>query len=74
MNESENNDDFMTDKPSRFDSSTVLGLAVLGCYITGASGIIATFISMFRGDGIGAGISLVASAFAFGLLATAIFR
>ena len=51
------------------------GLSVLGGFVVGVFGLFAAMLSLFNEyDYVGVGLCLLASAFAFGLLANAIFR
>jgi hypothetical protein len=50
------------------------GLAVLGAFVTGVCGLLVAVVAVVSGDFVGAGVGLVASALAFGLLANAVFR
>jgi hypothetical protein len=55
-------------------ATAALGIAILGGLITGLAGMPVTVFAFFNGDWIGAGISLGASALAFGFVANAISR
>ena len=60
-------------KPNRLTDAAIAG-AVLGCLITGALGILVTFMGLLSGQLLVSAISLAASGFAFGLLANSLFR
>jgi hypothetical protein len=54
--------------------NAVVGLAVILGVITGLIGLVVTYFAFFGADWTGAGISLVAAARAFGLVANALLR
>ena len=54
--------------------SIAAGLSVGGALLTGAGGIFASFVAILNAEFIGGGVYLLAAAFAFGLLANAVFR
>ena len=60
----------MNDKPRGF--GTVLGMAALGPVIVGIAAFVGALFPFFNGDFVGAGVLLVASALAFGLLSVAV--
>jgi hypothetical protein len=64
----------MTDSSDRPNAPAILGLSVLGAFITGIAGLIVFVLAVLNADFVGAGVGLVASALAFGLLANAVFR
>lgn len=64
----------MTDDPDRPKAPAILGLSVLGAFITGVAGLAVCVLAALSADFAGAGVGLVASALAFGLLANAVFR
>jgi len=55
-------------------STWLIALAVVGTVLTGVVGFVGAFFAFFRLDATGFGVSLVASALAFGLLAGALLR
>ena len=55
-------------------SGRVVALAVVGTVFTGLVGFLGAFFAFFRFDATGFGVSLLASALAFGLLANAVLR
>ena len=55
-------------------STWLIALAVVGTVFTGILGWVAAFVAFFGADFAGVGVSLVASALAFGLLAKAVLR
>ena len=55
-------------------STKLIALAVVGTVITGLAGFLGAFFAFFRFDATGFGVSLLASALAFGLLANAVLR
>ena len=55
--------------------SSIPGLAILGCFVVGVAGLIGAIVALCDvGGPVGAGVCLIASAFAFGLAANAVFR
>jgi uncharacterized membrane protein len=62
----------MDKKPNRFDF--IVGIAVILGLITGCLGISLATFALFKAEWIGVGLSLLAAAFAFGLLANALLR
>jgi hypothetical protein len=62
----------MENKPSR--SENLLGVTVIFGLISGFTGLIVAVIAIFDADWTGAGLCLLASALAFGLLANAFLR
>jgi hypothetical protein len=62
----------MTEKRTGLD--TLIGLGTLGSAVIGVVGFVAALIAFFSGDLVGAGVCLIASALAFGLLANAVLR
>jgi len=57
------------------NSPAVAGLAVIGGFIVGLVAFLAAILAVFNEfDYVGAGLCFLASAFAFGLLANAIYR
>lgn len=54
--------------------NVVVGLSVILGIITGFIGLVVTYFAFFGADWTGAGISLVATALAFGLVANALLR
>ena len=64
------------DKNSGLKSaSTIVGLSVLGATAVGVLGFFAAILALFNEtDYVGMGLSLLAAAFAFGLLANALLR
>ncbi len=57
-----------------FDSDEICGWVVIVCLVIGGIGLLAALFSFYKEDMIGGGLSLTASALAFGLLANAILR
>ncbi len=53
---------------------TVMGLALLGCSITGAVSMVAALFPFATGDYAAVGLCLIASAVSFGLLTNAVLR
>jgi hypothetical protein len=62
----------MEKKPAR--SENLLGIVVIFGLITGFAGLLAAVAAFFSAEWVGAGVCLVASALAFGLLANAFLR
>jgi len=52
--------------------STILGFAASGPVLVGVVGFVGALLPLFSGDFIGAGVLLIASGLAFGLLAVAV--
>ena len=52
----------------------IMGLAILGCSLTGVVSLIAALLALFAGEFIAASVSLTGAALAFGLLANALIR
>jgi len=52
----------------------LIAIAVVGTTLTGLAGFVGAFYAFFRFDATGFGVSLLASALAFGLLANAMLR
>ena len=61
-------------EPHGKQSSKLIALAVVGTVFTGLAGFLGAFFAFFRFDATGFGVSLLASALAFGLLANAVLR
>jgi len=60
---------------NRDPQSSLPGITVFGCVLTGIAGLIGAIYTFSElDDGVGAGICLVASAIGFGLAANAMFR
>ena len=60
---------------NRQKSSMVPGVAIIGCFVVGLSGLICAMTAIFDfNDPEGAGPGLIASAIAFGLAANVVFR
>ena len=53
-------------------STWLIALVVVGTVLTGVLGLLAAFVAFFSVDFSGVGLSLLASALAFGLLAKAV--
>ena len=52
----------------------VIGLALVGCSITGVASLVAALFPFFSGEFVGAGVCLLAAAVSLGLLANAVLR
>jgi hypothetical protein len=52
----------------------LIGLALVGCAFIGIAAFVAALAAFVLGDATGAGVCLIASALAFGLLANALLR
>jgi hypothetical protein len=61
----------MSDNQRQLDA--FIGLATLGCGITGIAGFLAALFAFFSGDFVATGVCLTAAALSFGLLANALF-
>ena len=55
-------------------STWLVAVAVVGTVLTGILALVAAFVAFFGMDFLGVGLSLLASALAFGLLAKALLR
>ena len=55
-------------------STWLVAVAVVGTLVTGILGLVAAFVAFFGMDFAGVGLSLLASALAFGLLAKSLLR
>ncbi|MGD8457168.1 MAG: hypothetical protein PVF83_12350 [Anaerolineales bacterium] len=56
-------------------STSFPGLSIIGGFIIGIAGFFAAFLAVFNEyDYVGAGLCLIASALAFGLMSNAMFR
>jgi hypothetical protein len=51
-----------------------IGLATVGSAVVGGIGLLTAILVLFNGDVIAAGLSLIAAALAFGMLANAMLR
>jgi hypothetical protein len=59
----------------KINRSSSPGLSVIGGFVVGIVGFLAALLAIFNEyDYVGAGLCLIASALAFGLLANAMFR
>ena len=59
---------------NRSNLNTMIGLATLGCAVTGVAGFLSAIAAFADGEYIAVGVCLVAAALAFGLLANVVLR
>lgn len=52
----------------------VIGLAMVGCGVTGVASLVAALFPFLSGEFVGAGLCLLAAAVSLGLLANAVLR
>jgi hypothetical protein len=62
------------DKNMKAVGAMVPGMAIFGCLLTGIGGLIGAAVAFDRDQSVGAGICLLAAAFAFGTVVFVSFR